>query len=27
MEFSNEAEKAKLMSAAGYQKYIEGLSK
>jgi glycine cleavage system H protein len=27
MEFSNEAEKANLMDAAGYQKYVEGLSK
>jgi glycine cleavage system H protein len=27
MVFSSEAEKATLMNAAGYQKYIEGLSK
>jgi glycine cleavage system H protein len=27
VEFSNEAEKAKLMDATGYQKYIEGISK
>jgi glycine cleavage system H protein len=27
MEFSNEAEKANLMDAAAYQKYVEGLSK
>lgn len=27
MEFSNEAEKAHLMDAAGYQKYIEEISK
>ena len=27
MEFSNEAEKAKLMDAASYEQYIEGLSK
>ena len=25
MEFSHEAEKAKLMDAAGYQKYVEGI--
>jgi len=27
MEFSNEAEKAKLMDEAAYRKYVEGLSK
>ena len=27
LEFSNEAEKAKLMDAASYQQYVEGLSK
>jgi len=27
LEFSNAAEKAKLMDAEGYQKYIEGLAK
>ena len=27
MEFSNEAEKANLMDAASYQKYVEGISK
>jgi len=27
MEFTNQAEKAKLMDAVGYQKYVEGLSK
>ncbi|PIQ87823.1 MAG: glycine cleavage system protein H [Candidatus Omnitrophica bacterium CG11_big_fil_rev_8_21_14_0_20_43_6] len=27
MEFSNEAEKAKLMDAASYRKYVEGLAK
>ena len=27
MEFSQEAEKTKLMDAASYQKYVEGLSK
>jgi len=26
MEFSNETEKAKLMDAAGYQKYVEGIA-
>ena len=27
MEFSNETEKAALMDAAGYQKYVEGIAK
>ena len=27
MEFSNETEKTKLMDAAGYQEYVEGLAK
>ena len=27
MEFSDETEKANLMDAAGYQKYVEGISK